>query len=349
MRVTIKDVAEAAGVSPATVSRVFNGYTDISAGTKERIMEIAKKMNYLPNAAARSLSSKNQITIGLVLNELEISRKNTITSEVLMGVYNYTEQENIDFVFLATSTMKQKNKSFQEFINEKGISGAVVQGLKMNDPYYKEIEQANFPVAMIDMVLSGQKVCNVSIDNETASAQALQVFIDHGHKAIGMVNGRKEAYVSVEREAGYIRALKKNKLPLRQEYVQYANYNEKIAVEITRDLLTSYPEITALFYASDLMAIGGMKAIAELGLKIPEDISIIGFDDIVLNEFLTPKLSSVGQSMETIGYEAAKKVHQIIQGKKVEKQVYIQHELIIRESVGKLRSEIVEYSDNASG
>ncbi len=334
MRVTIKDVAEAAGVSPATVSRVFNGYTDISAETKEKIIEIAKEMNYLPNAAARSLSSKKQITLGLVLNDLEISRKNTMVMEVLTGVYNYTEEENIDFVFLATSTIKQNKKSFREFINEKGISGAVVQGLKMNDPYFKEIESANFPVALIDMVALGENVCNISIDNEKASEEAVQALIHHGHSHIGMINGRREAYVSVEREAGYIQALKKNNIDLNQEYVQYANFSEKISVEITRDLLTNNPEITALFCASDLMAIGAMKAISELGLTVPEDISIIGFDDIVLNEFLTPKLSSVSQNMEIIGYEAARRTHQMIQGKEVDKQVYIQHDVMIRESVG---------------
>lgn len=334
MRVTIKDVAEAAGVSPATVSRVFNGYTDISDETKEKIMDIAKQMNYLPNAAARSLSSKNQITLGLVLNDLEISRKNTMIMEVLTGVYNYTDQENIDFVFLATSTMKQSKKSFREFINEKGISGAVVQGLKMNDPYFKEIENANFPVALIDMVASGDNVCNVSINNEKASEEAIQMLIDRGHRHIGMINGRREAYVSVEREAGYIKALKHNKIELNQEYVQYANFSEKISVEITRDLLINNPEITALFCASDLMAIGAMKAISELGLNIPEDISIIGFDDIVLNEFLTPKLSSISQNMEIIGFEAARRAHQLIKGEQIEKQVYIQHDVIIRESVG---------------
>lgn len=334
MRVTIKDVAEAAGVSPATVSRVFNGYTDISDETKDKIMEIAKQMNYLPNAAARSLSSKKQITLGLVLNDLEISRKNTMIMEVLTGVYNYTDQENIDFVFLATSTMKQNKKSFREFINEKGISGAVVQGLKMNDPYFKEIETANFPVALIDMVASGENVCNVSIDNEKASVEAIQLLIDKGHRHIGMINGRREAYVSVEREAGYIKALKHNEIELNQEYVQYANFSEKISVEITRDLLINNPEITAIFCASDLMAIGAMKAVSELDLSIPEDISIIGFDDIVLNEFVTPKLSSISQNMEVIGYEAARKAHQMIKGEKIEKQVSIQHEVIIRESVG---------------
>lgn len=334
MRVTIKDVAEAAGVSPATVSRVFNGYTDISDTTKKRIFDIAKEMNYLPNKAARSLSSKKQITLGLVLNDLEISRKNTMVMELLTGVYNYTEEENIEFVFLATSTLKQSKKNFREFINEKGISGAVVQGLKMNDPYYKEIEEANFPVVFIDMIASGNNVCNVSIDNELASFEAIQLLINKGHRNIGMINGRREAYVSVEREAGYIKALKKNDIQLNQEFVQYANFNEKISIEITKDLLSNHPEITALFCASDLMAIGAMKAISELNLRIPEDVSIIGFDDIILNEFLTPKLSSISQNMEKIGYSAAQCAHKMIDGEEVARQNYIGYELKIRESVG---------------
>lgn len=342
MRVTIKDVAKEARVSIATVSRVFNGYTDISEATKNRIMKIAKEMDYLPNTAARSLASKTQVTIALILNDFEMNRKSTMAMEVLSGVYDYTEEHQIEFVFFATSRIKQGKKSFREFCNEKAITGAVVQGLKVNDPYYKEILESQLPVALIDMWADKESICSISIDNVKASTEAVAYLIDQGHQHIGMINGRREAAVSIDRETGYVNALKKHQIPLTENYVQYANFNEKIAVEIARDLLINQPQLTALFCASDLMAIGAMKAVGELGLSIPEDISIIGFDDIILNEYLVPKLSSISQNMEKIGYEAAKNVYKLIKKEVAERQVYIEHGLIIRESVGpavkKLRS-----------
>lgn len=338
MRVTIKDVAERAGVSITTVSRVFNGYTDISEKTKKRILEIANEMNYTPNMAARTLSSKSQKTIALILNDLELNRKTTMPMEVLSGVYQFTEDTEIEFVFFATTSIKQKNKTFQQFCNEKNITGAIIQGLRVDDQYYKEIYKSDVPVVLIDVDADSQKIGSASIDNIAAAQEAVEYLIKLGHEKIGMINGRREATVSMEREAGYLQALKKNGLPFVQDYVQYANFNEDIAAAMVTDMIERHDEVTALFCASDLMAIGAMKTIQKMGLSVPEDISIIGFDDIILAQYLSPTLSSVSQDMKLIGYEAANLLNKLMMDvEQVEHRIFVPHKLVIRNSVSQVK------------
>lgn len=334
MKVTIKDVAHRANVSIATVSRVFNGYTDISEATKKRVMAIAQEMDYSPNMAARTLSSKSQKTIALILNELNISRKSTMPMEVLSGVYKYTESSNCEFVFYGTSDTKQKEKSFRQFCNEHNITGVVMQGLKVTDPYYKELSKTKIPTVVIDMEIDNNRVGSVSIDNEWAAKEAVDYLIEIGHQEIAMLNGSLEANVSIQREIGYRMSLQEHGIPCVEEYIQYANFNEETAYQTIKELIPNHPEITAIFSASDIMAIGALRAANDLGLKVPEDLSIIGFDDIVLTNYIQPKLSSVAQDMEKIGYKAAELLDELISNKEtLANHLFVEHELIIRDSV----------------
>lgn len=341
MRATIRDVAKVAGVSIATVSKVFNGYSDINQETKEKIFEVAKELDYTPNMAARTLSSKSQQTIALILNEFNFNRKSTMPLEVLNGVYKFTEQSDFEFVFYGTSTEKQESKTFRQFCNEHNITGAVIQGLKMTDPYYYEIQETSLPTVLIDIVMDNPQVGTVSIDSEAASLEAVDYLISRGHQNIGMINGSRDANVSTLRESGYRQALIKNGLLVNESYVQYANFDEDIAFFITKNLLSSHKEITALFCASDIMAIGAMRAARDMGKRVPEDLSIIGFDDIVLASYVTPTLTSVAQDMETIGFEAAKLLTEIIKDNPEEKINHwiIPHDIHYRESVGDLKKD----------
>ncbi|MBP1045979.1 LacI family DNA-binding transcriptional regulator [Enterococcus sp. BWM-S5] len=333
MRATIRDVAKQAGVSIATVSKVFNGYTDINLETKDKILKIAKELDYAPNMAARTLSSKKQQTIALILNELNFTRKSTMPMEVLDGVYKYTEKSDYEFVFYATSTEKQLSKTFRQFCNEHNITGAVIQGLKMTDPYYQEIEETSLPTVLVDMSVKNPKVGTVSIDNQKAAFEAVNYLIEQGHESIGMINGSRDADVSILRETGYCQALKENAIPLKESYIQYANFEEDISYFITKNLLTTNKEITALFCASDVMAIGAMRAVKDMGIKVPEDLSIIGFDDIILASYVTPELTSVSQDMREIGFEAAKLLTEIIDGDDQNNNRRIAHEIKHRQSV----------------
>ena len=337
MRTTIRDVAKAAGVSIATVSKVFNGYSDINQQTKQEILKIAKELDYSPNMAARTLSSKKQQTIALILNELNFNRKSTMPLEVLNGVYRYTDQSDFEFVFYGTSTEKQKQKTFSQFCNEHNITGVVIQGLKTTDPYYQEVQQTSLPTVLIDMEIDNPKIGLVSIDNEKAAQEAVDFLIANNHRQIGMINGSRDANVSELREKGYRASLAAHGLLVNESYIQYANYEEEIAYLICKNLLENNQEITALFCASDIMAIGAIRGIKDMGLRVPEDISVIGFDGIILASYVTPELTTVAQDMERIGYEAAELLADIITNQAETSHRKISpHQLKVRQSVEKI-------------
>lgn len=332
-KTTIKDVAKSAGVSIGTVSRVFNGYTDIGEDTKKKVLRIADELEYSPNLSARSLSSKKKRNIALLLNNLDLNNKANLSMDVLLGVYKYTEESEFEFFLIPITTSQQKEKSLQKFLNERDISGAVIQGLKTDDPYIKEIGKSSIPIVLVDIELEGNLVGSVSVDNIKATYEAVEYLISLGHENIAMMNGRKEANVTVKRETGYLRAMEANNLEIRQELIQYANFDEEIAHIMALDMLRSYPDLTAFFCASDIMAIGVMKAIKETGKKIPDDISVFGFDDITLAQYLSPPLSTVTQNMTVIGYEAAKLLSRFMaQEDVISPHVFVPHSLSVRGS-----------------
>lgn len=337
MATTIRDVAQKVGVSIATVSKVFNGYTDVNPQTKARILQAAQELDYTPNMAARTLSSKKQQTIALILNELNISRMSTMPLEVLGGVYQYTEDSDYEFVFYGTSSEKQQQKTFNQFCNEHNITGVVIQGLKISDPYYQQIQETKIPVVIIDITLNNPNVGTVSTDNVQASREVVEYLFAAGHQQVGMINGSQDATVSIWRETGYRQAFYDRGIIVEDAFVCYADYDEEVAYRQTKELLKRQPQLTALFCASDLMAIGAIRGIQELGLSVPKDISVIGFDDIILDQYVTPKLSSVSQDMKDIGYQAGKLLTAIIEKRpNIQLHEVVPHQLQIRESVRSL-------------
>ncbi|MFO8069745.1 MAG: LacI family DNA-binding transcriptional regulator [Alkalibacterium sp.] len=332
-KTTIKDVAKHAGVSIGTVSRVFNGYTDIGEATKIKVLKIADELEYSPNLSARSLSSKKKRNIALLLNNLELNNKANLSMDVLSGVYQYTLEMDFEFFLIPITTAQQKEKSLQKFLNERDISGAVIQGLRTDDPYIKEIGKSPIPIVLVDIELEGDHVGSVSVDNELAAYEAVSHLLSLGHENIALINGRKEANVTVRREAGYLKAMETKQLEIRPELIQYANFSEEIAYIMALDLLRNYPDLTAFFCASDIMAIGVMKAVKEIGKTIPEEISVFGFDDITLAQYLSPPLSTVTQDMKDIGYQAAKLLSRFILKEEIkDSHVFVPHSLTIRET-----------------
>ena len=337
MRVSIKDVAQKAGVSIATVSRVFNQYSDVSNQTKDKVLQIAKELNYVPNSAARELSSKQFIRIALIINELENNRKNSIVLEILTGVHEAAKELSIDLVILFTTEKEQEEISLAEYLNKNNVSGAIVQGLKITDPYFAEIKRINLPIALIDMSYSADNTFTVSTDNIQAAFDAVTSLISIGHRKIGMIVGRSDAMVSVDREAGYIKSLREHNIEVNNSYIVEANFSEEMAELQAVELIRKHPEITALFIASDLMAIGALRGLERIGIKVPEDVSIIGFDDILLSEYTSPKLSTVHQDLHKIGYMAFETLTDNLKRNNQIESKYVPYRIIERESVMKPR------------
>lgn len=331
---TIKDIAKKAGVSITTVSRALNDYDDVNAVTKKKILDIANEIGYVPNRSAQNLVKKKNNTLAIILSGLEPDGgKDNIIYRLLSGMYRYAESVNYEVVLYTTSSAHQREKTYVQFCKEHNIGGAVLNGIKMDDPYFYELMESNLPCVLIDILAHGENTSSISINNLEASREATELLIQHQHTHIGMINGRREAAVSLERFRGYTKALEKNKIAVNNDYIVYADYLEDKAYSKTMDLLKKYPKMTALFCASDMMALGAMKAVRQLNLRVPEDISIIGFDNIPLSEHMTPPLTTVDQDFYVMGEKAAEQLLKMIKKEAYKKNVLLQHKILERRSV----------------
>lgn len=313
--VTIKDIAKRAGVSVTTVSRALNGYRDIRPETRERILRIAEEMNYRPNAVARSLVMKKSQTIGLIISGLTRSRTgHDLTFNIICGVNDRATEAGYDMVLSTTDPSRQKQVPYMELCRRRQLDGVILMGARTDDPYLKEVLEASVPCVLIDVPLVGEKCSHVTLDNERGARLAVEHLIAGGHREIGMINGHAQAFVSLERLNGYRNALKEAGIEYRPERVFYGDFEESSGREGIRHLLSRFPEMTAVFCSSDTMAIGAIRELKDMGKRVPEDISVMGFDDIELASFITPLLSTVHQPFYEFGSRAVDLLIRLLKG-----------------------------------
>lgn len=341
-KVSIRDVAKEAGVSITTVSRALNGYSDVSEKTKARILEVVERLEYAPDANARAMGSKETITIGLLLSNLAHTDANGFVYGNMCGVYQACSEFNCEFVLLVTQSEHQKMQSFSQLCRRNNLSGIVVTGLRSDDTYYEEMIRSDIPCAVVDMETAGKMKCTVTIDNVAASQEAVNYLISQGHRQIAMLNGSEVADVSIRRYAGYKGAMMEHGLVLPKDYVRHCDFEEGKAYTQALELLEKYPEITAFFCASDVMALGAIRAVTKTGRTVPGDVSVFGFDDIPVSKYVYRGISTVRQKPREVGYAAGQAVYQMIQGEQVESRIILPHELLIRETTSVSRDYIIK-------
>ena len=333
---TIKDVAKKAGVSIGVVSRAFNNYPDISEKTKRRIFEVAKELNYTPNVVARNLSMKKQMTIGLITSGiLESSPKDSNNSlEIFKGVYTGTQEKNYELAIYLIDSQQQRGKKYIQFCRERNIGGAILQGIRTDDPYLQELVDANIPCVLIDAKLDTEKeyIGSVSTDNVAAVEKVANYLLEKNHRDIVVVAGKKETYVDEWRLAGVRKAFAAYGLTLSEEQIINGKYSEQAAYEAAKAYLKQH-QPTAFLCFSDLMVLGVMKAVEEAGLSIPDDISVTGFDGLVITAFTHPPLTTVQQNFFEMGRQAATLLIQLMEEEETDRHIYVDYEFIERESV----------------
>ena len=331
---TIKDIANLTGYSITTVSRALNDYDDVNEQTKEKIETVAEKIGYVPNILAQTLVTQKSKTIGILVNELKREgAKDNFVFEMLCGVSDALAESDYEFVLLSTSTAKQKNKTFTQLCEERQLAGVIIQGLKSDDKYLAEIIDSNVPCVLIDIPIANETTRYVMSNQIDSIKDAIKYLQRLGHRAIAYMNGSEDAHVSMLREQGYLDALKEIDIPIMEHYVINGQYDEDIARKVATSFLINNPEVTAIFCASDVMAIGVLKAAKDLGIKIPEQLSVIGFDDIMLARYTTPPLTTISQSPYNMATCSTQLLTGMIEGKQ-EKATFkiLDSELVIRES-----------------
>lgn len=333
---TIKDVAKKAGVSVGIVSKAFNNYPDVSEKTRKKIFEVAEELNYTPNVVAKNLSSKRQLTIGMITSGIldTDGKDNFNLYNLFKGAYSAVEEKPYELSYFFTDSIKQKQKSYTKFCRERNIGGAILQGVTVEDPYFLELVDTKIPCVLIDLTTQNDEglIGNVSTNNFEASREVANYLLDCHHRDIAIIAGKIETVVNTERISGVISAFKDRGLELQEEDVLHANFSEEQAYIMAKQYLeTKRP--TAFLCFSDLMAFGVMRAVNEAGLRIPEDISVTGFDGLVVSEYTHPRLTTVKQDFFEIGKQAAILLQQMMENEQAKKRVFVPHQLIKRESV----------------
>ncbi|MBU3188034.1 LacI family transcriptional regulator [Clostridium bowmanii] len=327
--ITIKDVAKQAGVSISTVSRAFNNYADISEATRKNILEIADKLEYRPNIIAKSLSGTKNYRLALLVEDYNES--DYIVYEMFMAFKSVVSKHGYETVILSTTSDMQKGQKLEKLFKEKQLDGALILGLKMTDDYFRQLESISYPCVLHDVFIKNPKVGCVGVDNIKGSSLAVEHLLERGHTKIGFINGHKEALVSYERLDGYYLALSRRGIKIEDDFIVNGGFSYEGGKTAVMELIKNHKDITAIYCASDLMALGAIEGLKNMGYDIPKDISIVGFDDINLCNFVTPKLTTIRQDREKIGKAAANLILSIISEQYLGR-VIIEPELIERES-----------------
>lgn len=331
MTVTIYDVAREAGVSMATVSRVVNNNPNVKPQTRKKVFEAIERLGYRPNAVARGLASKKTTTVGVVIPDIS----DAIVAEVARGIEDIANMYHYNIILSNADKKKDKEIRVINTLLEKQVDGLLFMGGVITDDHIDAFSTTSVPVVLCGTVDEGKKIPSVNIDHEQAAYDAVKLLIDHGHRNIAMISGTLEDPVSgYARYMGCKRAMEDSGLTLPETKVRVGNYRYESGIEAMKYFLELADRPTAIFAATDEMAIGAIHTIQDHGLRVPEDISVISIDNIRMASMVRPQLTTVAQPMYDIGAVSMRLLTKLMNKEQVEDTQYIlPHEIIKRNSV----------------
>lgn len=302
---TIKDIARQANVSTTTVSRVLNNYPDVSDKTRKKIIRIIQENNYRPNTVARSLSTSKSNTIGIFFTDhFNTGLHHPFFREVIYGMEKSLGEKGYDIVYF-TNRHWGENFSYLDKCQDRHVDGVAMMGVLRNDPNLNKLLASKIPAVFVDIDIIGKNASYVISDNISGAKKAINYLYQLGHRKIGMLAGFSTTKTSQERFLGYQQALKELNLIYNSEWIFDGNYSEEGGYQAMREMLNLKELPTGVFCQSDGMAIGAMRAIEEAGFKVPDDFSLIGFDDIEASRYVRPALTTVAQNKEKMGSSIA--------------------------------------------
>ena len=333
-RSTSQDVADLAGVSRTTVSFVLNRLegVSISEGTRERVWEAARQLNYHPNAAGRKLVSGKSNTLGLVLCQSpEQVFADAFLPRVILGVEQAAMQEK--FHVLLKPVEPGDTEGYSRLIRENHVDGIILSGPRQDDAEIVRLYAEGVPLMLLGQ-LPGTDLGFVDVDAVSGAEGAVTHLLESGHRRIGMITNAPLTYTSAQqRRDGYLRALRQRNIEPEVSLVKEGNYTPASGYHAMKELLAESPPPTAVFVASDVVASGALLAAKRAGLRIPEDVAVVGFDDIPMAEYLDPPLTTVRLPAFGLGWAAGERLVRLIRGEGLDQTgIYLDSQLIIRES-----------------
>jgi DNA-binding LacI/PurR family transcriptional regulator len=299
-RNTIKDVARESGFDVSTVSRCLNQKAYVHPVTRERILAAAQRLNYLPNRLARGLVTGASHTLGLIISDI----RNPFFAEVARGVEDAAYGAGFDLVVCNSDLHPEKQNRYIKSLTSKGVDGLIVNWAARLDAAMEDwLQSYGIPIVLLSSPAGVQKLSTVSVDNEQGGFLVGSYLLKLGHQRLALLTGPEDQSRIAARQTGFLKAIESSSGKA-SAVVLHGDQNFLGGYRMAWSLISDYPGITAVFTHNDVMAFGALKAFAEVGRRVPEDISIVGFDNVEISQMLQPALTTINQPKYDIGKAA---------------------------------------------
>lgn len=340
---SMKDISKVCGVSVATVSKALNNHSDIGEETKQYIKKVAREMGYLPNSAARALKTNRTHSIGVLFAD---DARSGLTHDYFAGVLDsfkrMAEKCGYDLTFINSSKNRADSMTYLEHSRYRDFDGVVIACIDFTDPEVLELVQSNIPVVTIDYVFNGH--ISIISDNVSGMCDLMEYICRMGHKKIAYIHGANtgsSSTVTTNRLSSFYRTAEQFGIEIPAEYVREGSYRDTDrSYRITNEMLDLPDPPTCIIYPDDFAAFGGVNALRERGLQIPGDISVAGYDGIQAARHLSPRITTLRQDTEQIGFVAARELISLIERPKstIIQQITVPGQLVEGESVAAVES-----------
>lgn len=301
MAATMKDIARQTGLGLATISSYFNG-GNVREKNRIKIEAAIEELHYEVNEVARGLKTNATRTIGVVIPELN----NTFCAEIITGMEDVLRSHGYATIVCDCRTDRKLEQEAVEFLIRRRVDGIINMPVDEEGKHLRKFQKTGKPIVLIDRRIQGISCDSVLVDNRKAAEDAVQCFIKNGHRNIGIIGGPEGIFTAQERLSGYSKALKEAGIPIRGSLIFHGDYTIQGGVRGLEELVRSNPDMTAVFVTNYEMTMGAMIGVNELGIKIPEQLSVIGFDNLQFARACNPKLTIVSQPTDGIAREVAR-------------------------------------------
>lgn len=349
MPTNIHDVARLAGVSIGTVSKALNNYPGVKPSTREKIIAIAKQYDFHPNPLARGLITKRSGTVGFFLNDaVRSGLLHPFFQRVIQGCKSVLGLAGYDMV-LFTNAYYTEDRRANDYLRRalaRHVDGVILMGMDRQDVGARELVASELPCMSIDLPFMGLRAGTVSADNAGGADQAIDYLVSLGHTKIAFVGDRYASQPGEDRRRGFDLGLRRHNLLCPDSWRQYGDFSRESGYAAMQRLLKLENRPTAVFAIGDLMALGCLDALHEAGISVPEQVSVIGFDDIELADYTRPRLTTVRQPIEEMGRLAGHALLELLEMENMDPpHIILQTELVIRESCGAVSELLSTVSD----
>lgn len=328
MGLNIKDIAKMANVSPATVSRVINGTGNVNEENKQRVLKVLEETGYKPNALARGLLKSRTNVIGIIVPDLS----NINFAEYVKGIENEAKKYDYNIILTTSGNSAENEISYFQLFKEKRLDGIIFSGTIFTKKHKMELDKTDIPVLVFGQNFGYNKLISMNIDNQSAAYEATKTLLSKGAKKICMITGPLwDKAAGYDRYSGFLKALTEEGISPNSIPTEEGDFSINSGYRAMKKILKRY-EVDAVLAANDYMALGAVRCLVDENKKIPDDVQVMGFDDIVISEIYNPSLSTVRIDFYNAGKLSARNIIKAIEGEKIEENIKLSYEIVLRGS-----------------